>query len=298
MNRIWAGTDDGLIQTTADGGLHWKDVTPPALTAFQKVSIIDAGHFDAGTAYAAINTLRLDDMNPHIYRTHDGGKTWTEIVNGIPAGAPVDVVREDPKRKGLLFAGTEREVYVSFDDGDNWQSLRLNMPATSIRDLIVKDDDLAVATHGRGFWILDDITPLRQLSDRVTAANAFLFKPQTAMRVRWNMNTDTPLPPDEPAGANPPDGAVIDYYIGAAASGPVKLEILDAAGKVIRHYSSEDPVEPVDPMLAVPAYWVRPPHPLAANAGAASLRVGSALPGALGRPRPVAHRSRSPQHRA
>src|SRR5438874_7351030 len=148
-----------------------------------KVSIMDAGHFDAQTAYAAINTLRLDDLRPHIYRTHDGGKTWTHIASGMPDGAPVDAVREDPQRKGLLFAGTEREVYVSFDDGDHWQSLRLNMPATSIRDVIIKNDDLVAATHGRGFWILDDITPLRQLDAKVTASEAFLFKPQNAYRV-------------------------------------------------------------------------------------------------------------------
>ena len=178
INRIWAGTDDGLIQVTADGGLHWKDVTPPQLGPWAKVSIIDAGHFDAQTAYAAVNTLRLDDMRPHIYRTHDGGKTWTEIVNGIPDGrAGQRRPRRPEDAKGLLFAGTEREVYVSFDDGDHWQSLRLNMPATSMRDLIVKDDDLVVATHGRGFWILDDITPLRQIDEKVAGADAFLFKP-------------------------------------------------------------------------------------------------------------------------
>jgi photosystem II stability/assembly factor-like uncharacterized protein len=260
VNRIWAGTDDGLIHVTVDGGLHWKDVTPSQLVPFAKVSILDAGHFDVQTAYAAINTLRLDDMRPHIYRTHDGGKNWTEIVNGIPDGAPVDAVREDPKQPGLLFVGTEREVYVSFDDGDHWQSLRLNMPASSIRDLIIKDDDLVAATHGRGFWILDDITPLRQLKPAVADASAFLFKPQTAVRVRWNMNTDTPMPPDEPAAQNPPDGAMIDYYL--AASGPVTLEVLDSAGKLVRRYSSDDPVPPADPMLAVPTYWVRPPHPL------------------------------------
>ncbi len=262
INRIWAGTDDGLIHVTVDGGLHWKDVTPPQPVPFAKVSILDAGHFDAQTAYAAINTLRLDDMRPHILRTHDGGKTWTEIVTGIPDGAPVDVVREDPKRKGLLFAGTEREVYVSFDDGDHWQSLRLNMPATSIRDLIIKDDDLVAATHSRGFWILDDLTPLRQLTPAVGDAGAFLFRPETAIRVRWDMNTDTPIPPDEPAGQNPPDGAILDYYLGPSASGVVTLEV-DNGGKLVRRYSSDDPVEPVEPAtLAIPAYWVRPPHPL------------------------------------
>jgi hypothetical protein len=232
-----------------------------------KISILDAGHFDALTAYAAVNTLRLDDMRPHIFRTHDGGKTWTEIVKGIPDGAPVNAVREDPKRKGLLFAGGEREVYVSFDDGDNWQSLRLDMAPSSVRDVIVHDDDLIAATHGRGFWILDDITPLRQIDSQVASAPAHLFKPETAVRVRWNMNTDTPLPPDEPASKNPPDGAIVDYYLGAAVAGPVTLEILDSAGAVVRKYTSADPEEPVDPNLPVPTYWVRPPHSLPATPG-------------------------------
>ncbi|MFY9529988.1 MAG: hypothetical protein WBC04_24705 [Candidatus Acidiferrales bacterium] len=270
IKRLWAGTDDGLIWVTSDGGLKWNDVTPPQLTPWAKVSILDASHFDPRSAYAAINTLRLDDMRPHIYRTHDDGKTWTEIVNGIPDGAPVDVVREDPKRKGLLFAGTEREVYVSFDDGSHWQSLRLNMPATSIRDLQIKGDDLIAATHGRGFWILDDITPLRELTSGVAIAEVYLFRPQIATRVRWNVNTDTPLPPDVPAGENPPDGAVIDYYLSPSASGKVTLDILDGAGKLVRHYSSSDPLPPdprTDPKLAIPAYWVRPPQILSAAPG-------------------------------
>jgi photosystem II stability/assembly factor-like uncharacterized protein len=266
--RIWAGTDDGLIHVTVDGGLHWKDVTPPQLAAWSKVSLIDAGRFSPQTAYAAVNTLRLDDMRPHIYRTHDGGKTWTHITNGIPDGAPVNVVREDSKRKGLLFAGTEREIFVSFDDGDHWQSLRLNMPASSMRDLIVKDDDLVVATHGRGFWILDNITPLRQLDQSVVEAAAFLFRPQTAYRVRWNMNTDTPWPPDEPRGPNPPDGAVIDYTLKTAANGPVAIEILDPAGKPVRRYASTDPAEAPDPgTAAVPLYWYRPAQRLATSPG-------------------------------
>jgi photosystem II stability/assembly factor-like uncharacterized protein len=268
INRIWAGTDDGLIHVTVDGGVHWQDVTPPRLVPFAKVSILDAGHFDAQTAYAAINTLRLDEMRPHILRTHDGGKTWNEIVSGIPDGAPVDVVREDPKHKGLLYAGTERQVYVSFDDGDHWQSLRLNMPATSIRDLIIKDDDVIVATHSRGFWILDNVTPLRQLTPAVADAEAFLFKPEAAIRVRWDMNTDTPVPPDEPAGQNPPDGAILDYTLGPSASGTVTLEISDSAGKLVRRYSSDDPVERVDlNTLAIPAYWVRPAHTLSSAPG-------------------------------
>ena len=268
INRIWVGTDDGLVHVTVDGGTNWTDVTPPDLKPWAKVSTIDAGRFDPLTAYAAINTLRLDDMRPHIYRTHDGGKTWTHITNGIPDGAPVDVVREDPKHKGLLFAGTEREVYVSFDDGDHWQSLRLNMPATSIRDLIVKDDDIAVATHGRGFWILDDITPLRQIDAKVAEADAFLFKPETAIRVRWDMNTDTPLPVDEPAGQNPPEGAIINYYLKSPVSEPITLEVLDAAGKSIRHYSSADPATMPDSASAsVPLYWYRPPRVLSTAAG-------------------------------
>ena len=267
INRIWAGTDDGQIHLTTDGGKNWTNITPPGMTPFQKVSIIEASHFDAQTAYAAINTLRLDDMHAHILRTRDSGKSWTEIVNGIPNGEPVDAVREDPKRKGLLFAGTEHAVYVSFDDGEHWQSLRLNMPASSVRDVIIKNDDLVAATHGRGFWILDDITPLRQFDANVTTGSAFLFKPEMAYRVRWDLNTDTPLPPDFPAADNPPDGAVIDYYLKSTPSSAVTLEIRDAAGKVVRRYSSADPIEPTDPMLAIPAYWVRPPQRLSSAAG-------------------------------
>ncbi len=267
INRLWAGTDDGLIWLTTDGGVHWNNITPPQLSAWQKVSVLEASHTDPQTAYAAINTLRLDDLRPHIYRTRDSGKSWTEIVSGIPDNESVNSVREDPKRTGLLFAGTERAVYVSFDDGDHWQSLRLNMPATSIRDLTIKDDDLAVGTHGRGFWILDDITPLRQLNDRVLAGNAFLFAPELAYRVRWNTNSDTPLPPDVPAGQNPPDGAILDYYMKLATSGPVTLEILDSSGKVVRRYSSADPVPPPDPELNIPSYWLRPPERLSSAAG-------------------------------
>jgi hypothetical protein len=212
-----------------------------------------------------VNTIRLDDLRPHIYRTNDGGKTWKEIVRGIPEKENVNAVREDPTRRGLLFAGTERAVYVSFDDGENWGPLRLNMPATSVRDLIVKDDDIAVASHGRGFWILDNITPLRQFD----AANqdTVLFKPQTAMRVRWNLNTDTPLPPDEPVGENPPEGAMIDYRLGANAAGPVTLEIKDSKGVVIRRYASSDPLPTPDPKLKIPRYWVKPPTGLSAEPG-------------------------------
>ncbi|HZR21957.1 MAG TPA: hypothetical protein VFA59_00125 [Vicinamibacterales bacterium] len=273
LNRIWAGTDDGLIHTTMDGGATWTDVTPPDLKPWMKVSIIDAGRFDAMTAYAAINTLRLDDMRPYIYRTHDGGKTWTKITNGIPDGAPVDAVREDPKRKGLLFAGTERQVFVSFDDGDHWQSLRLNMPATSIRDVIVHGDDLIAGTHGRGIWILDDISPLREVASlEVASLKSELFKPQVAYRVRQNTNTDTPIPPDEAYGKNPPDGAIINYALASNAS-TVTLDIYagsasEPGARPIRHYSSADKAEPADPATApVPTYWYRAPQTLATTPG-------------------------------
>ena len=269
INTIWAGTDDGLIHVTRDGGKTWNNVTPPALTAWSKVSLMDASHFDANTAYAAINRIRLDDLRPHIYRTHDGGKTWTEIVRGLP-NDPINVVREDPVRRGLLFCGSERAVYVSFDDGDDWQPLRLNMPASSIRDLVIHDDDIVVGTHGRSFWILDDITPLRQTTEQVAASDAFLFKPQTALRVRWNTNTDTPLPPEEPAGKNPPDGAIIDYYLKSKVTGAVVLEVLDASGKSMRRYSSEDKPDSIDEIakrVNIPSYWIRPPQVLSAEAG-------------------------------
>ncbi|HET6762808.1 MAG TPA: hypothetical protein VFH27_04025, partial [Longimicrobiaceae bacterium] len=227
-DRIWAGTDDGLIHVTSDGGATWRDVTPAGLVPWAKVSVIDASHFDTATAYAAVNTFRLDDLRPHVWRTHDGGRTWKEVVAGLPDGAIVNVVREDPVRRGLLYAGTENAVYYSLDDGDHWQPLRRNMPATSIRDLQVKDADLVVATHGRSFWILDDVTPLRQADPAATGA-ARLFRPATALRVRWNLNTDTPIPPDEPSGQNPPEGAPIDYWLRSPARGPVTLEIVDGA---------------------------------------------------------------------
>ncbi len=267
--RLWAGTDDGLIHLTTNGGKSWSDVTPPQIGPWWKISLMEASHFDRNTAYAAVNTIRLDDLQPHIYRTTDSGKTWKEIVRDLPPDENVNAVREDPKRRGLLFAGTERGVYVSFDDGENWQSLRLNLPATSVRDLIVKDDDLCIATHGRGFWILDNITPLRQFVPRDNAGVATqLFQPQTALRVRWNTNTDTPLPPDEPAGENPPPGAMIDYSLGAdAAGGAVTLEIKDASGKVVRRYASTDPAPTPDPQLKIPRYWVRPPQLLSSRPG-------------------------------
>jgi hypothetical protein len=267
VNVIWAGTDDGLVHVTRDGGRSWTNVTPPELRAWDKVSQIDAGHFDANTAYISVNAIRRDDMRPHIYRTHDGGRRWTRIVAGVPASGPVNVVREDAKTRGLLFAGTEREVVFSIDDGDRWQSLRMNMPATSIRDLIVKDDDLVIGTHGRSIWILDDISPLRQLAEARRSSDPFLFTPARATRVRWNMFSDTPLPPEEPTGENPPDGATLDYYLPRAAAS-VALEIIGAGGEVIRKYSSGDEPERIDPdTLPYPTYWIRPQQAPGTSAG-------------------------------
>jgi photosystem II stability/assembly factor-like uncharacterized protein len=265
INTIWIGTDDGLIQLTNDGGKTWKNITPPEITSWNKVSLIEAGHFDDQTAYAAINKIRLDDMNPYIYKTHDGGKTWTKIVNGLPAD-PVNAVREDPFTKGLLFAGTERAVYVSFNDGDNWQPLKLNMPATSIRDLVIKDNDLVVGTHGRSFWILDDIAALRNLAKLKDGKQTILYQTGFFYRVRWNMNSDTPLPQEEPAGQNPPDGAIIDYYLRDDAKSVVSLEILDASGKLVRIYKSDDQPYAVPP-VNIPLYWIRPQQILSAAKG-------------------------------
>lgn len=265
-NTIWAGTDDGLIHLTRDGGKNWTNVTPPSVDDWSKVSQLDAGHFDNNTCYAAVNRIRLDDLRPHILRTHDGGKSWQEITAGIPGNEPINTVREDPVRHGLLFAGSERAVYVSFDDGDHWQSLRLNMPATSIRDLVIKNDDIVVGTHGRSFWILDNISPLRDA--RLTSAGkpgAMLFKPQTAWRVRWNLNTDTPLPQEEPAGQNPPDGAVIDYYLPENAAN-IRLEILDGQGNTIRTYQPDDTAPEVSG-VNFPQYWIRPFRALPAAKG-------------------------------
>jgi len=256
VNTIWAGTDDGLIHLTRDGGKTWKNVTPPAMTPWSKVAQLDTGHFDDNTVYAAVNRLRLDDLKPHIWRTHDGGATWKETVRGLPDG-PVNAVREDPVRKGLLYAATELAVFVSFDDGDDWQPLRLNMPATSIRDLVVHDDDLVVGTHGRGFWILDDISPLRQLTPETAGSEAWLFAPRPTYRLPRNTNTDTPLPPEEPAGKNPPDGAILYYYLKSAAAA-VTIDILDNAGKVIVKFESSDRPTPPSPTLNVALYWLRP----------------------------------------
>ena len=255
---------------TRDGGKNWKDITPAALTPWSKVTQLEASHYDDQSAYASVSRFRVDDRHPYIYRTHDGGKTWQLITVGLADDAPIDTVREDPVRKGLLFAGSETSVWMSFDDGDHWQSLQLNLPHTSMRDLWIHDDDLIVATHGRAFWILDHITPLRQISEQTAGSSACLFKPAPAYRIRRDTNTDTPLPPDEPAGENPPDGAVVDYFVAKPASGEVTLEILDAKGKLVRRYSSSDQHEFTESelkALPIPPYWVRIPQTLPASAG-------------------------------
>src|SRR6185312_11199454 len=291
---LWAGSDDGNLQVTRDGGVTWTNVTPESIKPWTRIFNIEAGHHDPLVAYAAANTLRLDEIAPHFFRTHDGGKTWTEISSGIAPAAVANTIREDPRQPGLLYAGTDTEVWVSFDDGDHWQSLRHNMPAISVRDLQIKDDakcgcaDLIAGTHGRGFWILDDVTPLRQAAAaRASLAKnePYLFKPETATRVRFGTNEPTPWPPELPAGENPPNGAIIDYALGADASSPVRLEILESSGRVIRSYSSDDPLldpdpavnpgaynrlcqkNPTAPDCGLPLYWPAPQERLSTRAG-------------------------------
>ena len=290
VNIIWAGTDDGNIQVTTDGGAKWTNVTPPQIKPWTRIFNIEAGHFDYATAYAAANTLRVHDMNPHFWRTHDGGKTWTEINNGIAPGAVANSIREDPRVKGLLYGSTDTQVWVSYDDGDHWESLRINMPAISVRDLQLKDDskcmcsDLIAGTHGRGFWILDDVTPLRAMATRRDSKTSYLVKPVTAVRMRFANNDPTPWPPEVPAGENPPPGAILNYFLVTNAK-EVKIEILDAKGKAIRTYSSTDSVLAPDPGLepeaynrvcmrnpnaphcSVPLYWAAPNIALSSTAG-------------------------------
>jgi photosystem II stability/assembly factor-like uncharacterized protein len=288
---LWAGTDDGTIQTTANGGATWSNVTPRQIKPWTRIFNIEAGHFDDRTAYAAANTLRLDDMSPHFWRTHDGGKSWSEINTGIAPGAVANSIREDPRTKGLLYAATDAQVWVSYDDGDHWQSLKLDMPAISVRDLQVKDDstclcsDLIAATHGRGFWILDNISPLRQRAAVQSARDLYLLRPATAVRVRGATNDPTPWPPELPAGENPAAGGIIDYYVGAAVRDTLEIEIVNAAGRVVRTYSSADRVlnpdpardpeaydrvcqqNPKAPDCNLPLYWAAPSFALATSPG-------------------------------
>lgn len=264
---IWAGTDDGNIQVTKDAGKTWQNVTPPSVSEWSRVSILEASHFDAGSAYAAVDRNNLDDLCPHIFRTRDFGQTWQEAVSGIRDIDFVRVVREDPGRKGLLFAGTERGVYVSFDDGDHWQSLRLNMPVVAIHDLAVEQDDLIAATYGRSFWILDDVTPLRQADARTASSGAHLFAPRTAIRVRRDENQDTPLPPEIPAGKNPPDGAILNYFLPAKSSADIQLQIYDANENLVRSFSSATTAKEPEEVPFVAEYWIAHPQPLSKEAG-------------------------------
>ena len=264
INTIWCGTDDGLIQLTKDGGKTWHNVTPPSINSWSKISIIEASHFDVHTAYAAVNRIRLDDMKPHIYKTINNGRNWVEIVDGLPT-QPINSIKEDPKTKGLLFASGETEVSVSYNNGSNWHSLRLNMPATSVRDLVVKENDLVIGTHGRSFWILDEISPLRESVSNLNNVSK-LFKPSPAYRVRWNLYPDTPLPPDEPSGENPPDGAIINYNLENPAS-DISIEIRDQQNNLVRKYNNHDTFYKI-PDVNIPLYWVRPQVTLSGSAGA------------------------------
>jgi photosystem II stability/assembly factor-like uncharacterized protein len=257
-NLIWAGSDTGLIHLTRDGGKIWKKVTPKALTEWSKVSMIEASPFNPAEAYAAIDRHRLDDQTPYLYRTRDYGQTWQPITEGIQAPAFLCAVREDPNHKGLLFAGTEFGIYVSFDDGDHWQSLQLNLPVTSVRDLVIHGDDLVVATHGRSFWILDNITPLRQAKN-VPEGGAWLYRPAMAVRIDNAGFVGTPLPPEEPTAENPPNGAMIDYFLPRPA-GHVNLEIFDAQHHLVRSFSSDTAPQAPHPPVPIAERWFPKPQ--------------------------------------
>jgi photosystem II stability/assembly factor-like uncharacterized protein len=255
---IWVGTDSGLIQLTSDGGQHWRDVTPPALKPWEKVSAVDASALDPATAYAAVDDHRQDDFRPHVFRTHDYGKTWTEVDAGLPTGEDVPVVRADTVRSGLLYAGTAEGAYVSLDDGDHWQSLRLNLPHARVNDLLVHGNDLIAATQGRAIWVLDDVTPLRQLTGAMLGSPAHLFAPEVAWRVHPNNNKDTPLPPETPEGQNPPAGAVIDYWLGKGKHGTVTLEIYNFTGQLVRRFASDEAPAPASASRYFEEEWLRP----------------------------------------
>jgi len=264
---IWVGTNNGLVHLTTDNGISWQNISPPRLQKFSEVTMVEASHFDPATAYVSVDNHQSNDFRPHIFRTRDYGKTWQEVVEGIPDSSFVKVVREDPERKGLLYAGTEKGAFVSFDDGDQWGTLQLNMPTVSMRDMVVHGNDLVAATYGRAFWILDDLTPLRQIDEQVAKSNVYLFQPATAIRLRNDMNQDTPLPPEMPAGDNPPTGAILDYYFKSAPAGDVTIAIYDHSGQLVRQLSSKPLLVREEPPPPVPNYWLYHPTPLPTNAG-------------------------------
>jgi photosystem II stability/assembly factor-like uncharacterized protein len=282
----WVGTDDGLIHVSRDDGASWQDVTPPAMTAWSKVSQIEAGHFDVQTAYASVDRHRLADDHPYIYRTHDGGKTWQNVIDGIPVGAFVNSVKEDTQQRGLLYAATELRVYVSFNDGDSWRPLQFNMPVTSVRDIIVHGDDLAVATYGRGFWVLDQMAALRQIAARgkeIENAKAYLFTPGETYTIHQGSQNGTPLPHEEPQELNPPVGVLAYYWLKSAPGAPVKLELVDASGGVAACVASDTPVKPVDTeAINVQAYWEQPTAPPSAEPGMHRIALNVAAPRGFG----------------
>lgn len=265
-NLIWAGSDTGLVHVTRDGGKTWKDVTPNGVGAWSKISLIEASHFDPAEAYAAVDRHRLDDQRPYLYRTRDYGATWQLITEGVGASSFLRAVREDPQTRGLLFAGTELGAYVSFDDGDHWQSLQLNLPTVAVHDLAIHGDDLVAATHGRAFWILDDITPLRQAQDALKAAGSWFYRPATAIRIDNDGFLGSPLPPEEPTAQNPPNGAVIDYYLKTAAE-HIKLEVLDEKQNLVRSFSSDDAKEQKHSSRPIAERWFLKPEILETTPG-------------------------------
>jgi photosystem II stability/assembly factor-like uncharacterized protein len=261
---LWAGTSNGLMQRTSDGGATWQNVTPADFPARVSVVTLEVSHFDVNTAYAVIGAR--DDSTPYLYRTRDGGKSWQKIIDGLQPGWAARVVREDPVRRDLLYAGTEDAVYVSFDDGDHWQSLQLNFPATDVRDLAVHGNDLVAATYGRALWVLDDLSPLRQASAQIAESKAYLLRPATTVRVRWDNDQETPLPPEVPAAKNPPDGAIFYYYFKSVPAGELTLEIHDAKGNLVRRFTSVAPA-PDNTPKNVPDYWFGPLAALPKHAG-------------------------------